>query len=165
MTFCCSTFTCRFDGTVLQWIQSLLTNRTQLVNFAGEQTAPSILKCGVPQRSVSGQIMSKFYASDSIHISKSYGIYDHCYANNNQLYIHCRVNESAVAVLRLLDSIKAINDWLCLNRLKMKPDKTYIIWLWTRQQLAFINITSLTLHDDNCHNSSILTCFLTLRCQ
>ena len=30
----------------------------------------------------------------------------------------------------------------------MNPDKTPVIWIDTRLQLAFINITLLTLHDD-----------------
>ena len=60
-------------------------------------------------------------------IAQYYGIYFHCYADDIQLYINCRANESAVAKARLLDCIKAIDNWLLFNRIKMNPDKTQVI--------------------------------------
>ena len=73
--------------------------------------------------------------------------YVHYYADNIQLRFYCHISEFTVAIARLLDCIRAIDDWLRSNRLKMNSDKTRVIWLGTRQQLASINITPLTLHD------------------
>ena len=64
-----------------------------------------------------------------------------------QLYVHCRTEESAAAVRRMLSCIAAIDKRLGSNRLKMYPGKTLIIWLGSRQCLATINITPLHLHN------------------
>ena len=37
------------DGQVLQWFQSFLSDRTQIVSFAGCRSSPSKLDCKVPQ--------------------------------------------------------------------------------------------------------------------
>jgi hypothetical protein len=38
-----------FSGTVLQWVGSFLTGRTQVVSFAGLHSAPTTLSYGVPR--------------------------------------------------------------------------------------------------------------------
>ena len=71
----------------------------------------------------------------------------HCYADDLQLYVHCRADKSVTAIAQLLACIQAIDRWMGSNRLKMNPDKTQFIWLGSRQQLSAINVTPLHLHD------------------
>ena len=71
----------------------------------------------------------------------------HCYADDLQLYVHCRVDDSAAAAARLLRRIEIIDKWFGSNHLKMNPEKTQLIWLGTRQQLGSLIITPLLLHD------------------
>ena len=87
------------------------------------------------------------YITDVNSIAQSFCINMQCYADDLQLYIHCRPNEAAVGVARLLSCIAAIDAWMNANRLKMNPDKTQVIWLGSKQQLAAVNITPLHLHD------------------
>ena len=71
----------------------------------------------------------------------------HCYADDLQLYVHCRVGDSAAAATRLLRCIEIIDKWFGSNYLKMNPEKTQLIWLSTKQQLGSFVITPLLLHD------------------
>jgi hypothetical protein len=48
---------------------------------------------------------------------------------------------------RLLLCIEAIAGWMGSNRLKLNPDKTQIIWLGSRHQLAAVQVVPLRLHD------------------
>ena len=73
--------------------------------------------------------MFNLYTGDVIRIAQSYDVCVHCYADDIQLYIHCRANESEVATARLLYCIKAIYDWLYSNCLQMNPDEAKAIWL------------------------------------
>ena len=91
--------------------------------------------------------MFTLYTADVIRIANSFGVNIHCYADNKQLYVHCRAEESAAAVRRMLSCIAAIDRWLGSNRRKINPDKTQIIWLGPRQRHATINIARLHLHD------------------
>ena len=134
-------------GTVLRWITSFLSNRTQVVNFAGGQSSQTILKCGVKQGSVFGSILFAMYTADVIRIAQSFGVQVHCYADDIQLYIHCRADEADAVLARLLDCICAIDAWMGSNRLKMDSVKIQMIWLVTRQQLASLHVTLIRLHD------------------
>ncbi len=134
-------------GTVLRWFRSFLSGRAQVVNFAGLQSARSLLTCGVPQGSVCGPILFNLYTADVVSIARLFGVSVHCYADDLQLYVHCRAGESVAAVARLLACIAAIDKWMASNRLKMNPAKTQIIWLGTWQQLAACDIAPLQLHD------------------
>jgi hypothetical protein len=49
-------YTYGIGGTALSWFRSFLTDRTQSVNFNGQQSSRSTLTSGVPQGSVSGPI-------------------------------------------------------------------------------------------------------------
>ena len=43
-------------GDYIKWFRSYLTDRTQYVNFNGEESAEHTLKCGVPQGSILGPL-------------------------------------------------------------------------------------------------------------
>jgi len=57
------------DGQVLQWFQLFLSDRTQIVSFAGCRSSPSKLDCGVPQGSVFGPLLFVLYAADVMKIA------------------------------------------------------------------------------------------------
>jgi len=46
---------------------------------------------------------------------------------------------------QLASCIIRIRDWLASNRLKLSEEKTQVIWLGTRQQLAKMSVDTLTL--------------------
>jgi hypothetical protein len=140
-------YTYGIGGTALRWFQSFLTGRSQTVSFAGSQSATSPLTCGVPQGSVCGRILFNLYTAHVVRLAHSFGVSIHCYADDLQLYIHSRPSEAAAAAERLLLCIEAIAGWMGSNRLKLNPDKTQIIWLGSRHQLAAVQVVPLRLHD------------------
>lgn len=135
-------------GTALHWLKSFLTDRVQAVIFGGQQSTRTQLTCGVPQGSVSGPLLFTLYTADVVAIAHAHEIKVHCYADDLQLYVHCRPSDAPAATARLLRCIQAIDEWMGSNRLKMNPDKTQIIWMGSRQHLAVLDTaTPLRLHD------------------
>ena len=152
-----------FGGTPLRWIRSFLSDRIQVSHFFDQQFAQSVLTCSVPQGSVSGSIMFTLYTTDVIRIALSFGVTAHCFADDLKLYVHCRTDEAAAAVARLIACIAAIEMWMGSNRLKVNPEKTKFIRLGSRNQLAAIYIAPLHLHDrtviapsTNVHNLGVI---------
>ena len=74
-------------GTVLQWIESYLQDRTQKVIINGTCSAPSILSCGVPQGSVIGPLLFLLYTGPLAKIITSHqGVNYAMYADDTQIY-------------------------------------------------------------------------------
>ena len=76
-------------GTPLRWTRSVLSDRTQVVYFSGQQSAQLVPTCDVPQGSVPGHIIFALYTADVIRTAHSFGVNVHCYADDLQLYAHC----------------------------------------------------------------------------
>ena len=73
---------------VLSWITTFISDRTQIVNFAGQQSTISVVLCGVPQGSVLGPILFLLYTADVTAIAQRHGFSAHSYADDTQLYLH-----------------------------------------------------------------------------
>ena len=75
-------------GTVLQWIESYLQDRTQRVIINGTCSAPPILSCGVPQGSVVGPLLFLLYTGSLAKIIASHqGVNYAMYADDTQIYL------------------------------------------------------------------------------
>jgi len=74
------------DGTALQWINSCLTNRPQVVAFGGVTSFCTLLRYGVPQGSVLEPLLFLLYTAGVASIAHGHGVLVHCYANDTQLY-------------------------------------------------------------------------------
>ena len=55
-------------GSVLSWINSFISVRTQTVIFNGTESTRSVLDCGVPQGSVLGPVLLLLYTADVTNI-------------------------------------------------------------------------------------------------
>ena len=73
-------------GTVLQWIDSYLTDRTQKVKIDEFSSDPVMLKHGVPQGSVLGTILYTLFTSPVGDISRSHNIGYHGFVDDTQNY-------------------------------------------------------------------------------
>lgn len=96
-------------GTALRWVQSFLTGRTLVVNFADQQSTRSTLTCGVQQGSVTGPLLLNLYTADVIRIAQSFAVHVHCYVDDLQLYNHSTVGDAPAAAQRLLKCTEAID--------------------------------------------------------
>ena len=73
------------------------------------------------------------------------GLVGHSYADDTQIYVSVPAADASAAVQRLSVCVARVEQWMGRNRLKMNQDKTQIMWIGTRQQLAKLNVTELTL--------------------
>jgi hypothetical protein len=125
-------------GKALCWFSSFLSDRKQIVAFAGACSCSTHLVCGVPQGSVLGPLLFVLYAAGVMKIASDHGVHVHAYADDMQTYISCEAADQRSATDRLLACIADVNKWMSSNRLKMNAEKTEFIWLGTRQQLCKI---------------------------
>ncbi len=132
-------------GTVLNWIFSFLSDRTQYISYNGNVSPKVNVTCGVPQGSVLGPLLFILYTSEILEIAAAHGVTIHCYADDIQLYCHCDSFNTADAENRITRCIADINTWMASNKLKLNPEKTQIMWLGTHQQLKRLPCSTLHL--------------------
>ena len=56
--------------------------------------------------------------------NKQHGLSSHTYADDTQLYAHCRAQSCQKTAVKVTECIKDIDRWMSSNRLKLKGDKT-----------------------------------------
>ena len=89
------------DGTVLSWVQSYLTGRTQSVVVAGLQSQPSPLNLGVPQGSVLGPVFFIMYTQPLSDVINNFSVSHVSYADDTQLYDHSSISDVSHLVQNL----------------------------------------------------------------
>ncbi len=110
------------QGQALRWFRSYLSDRYHFVYLNGEASQLSTVKYGVPQGSVRGPP----YLLPLGNIIRKYGISFHCYADDTQLYISTRPDETS-KLSKLTECVKNVKDWMTNNFLLLNSDKTEIL--------------------------------------
>ena len=75
-----------------------------------------------------------------------------------QLYIRDKAQSCDERLLRFIECISEIENWMTSNQLKMNSDKTDFIWLGSKQQLAKIQCQSICLNGVHIPVSTEVTC-------
>jgi len=71
------------------------------------------------------------------HVAE-HGVSFHAFADNMQLYVHCRHDEVTSAILQLQNCVEDVSDWMSANRLKLNADKTELLWAGSRHGPAVL---------------------------
>ena len=119
-------------GTVLQWFDSYLSQRTQFVNINEANSMVRDLPMGVPQGSGLGPVLYLLYTAPLAKVIRSYGLDYLLYTNDTQLYFAFKSVDVDAAKSRVENCISAISRWMDLNELKLNHDKTEVMLIHSK---------------------------------
>ena len=123
-------------GTVLAWFRSYLSGRSFRVILSSSTSSIVYIVCSVPQGSVLGPLLFIVYTADLVDIAEKHGVSIHAFADDTQLYLHCRCADTMSAAVQLEQCIADVGCWMSANRLKLNRDKTELLWAGSRHSLS-----------------------------
>ncbi len=135
------------QGQALRWFRSYLSDRYHFVYLNRESSQLSPVKYGVPQGSVLGPLLFSIYMLSLGNIIREYGISFHCYADDTQLYISTRPDET-YKLSKLTECVKNVKDWMTNNFLLLNSDKTEILLIGPKNSTQ--NLLDYNLQLDGC---------------
>jgi len=132
---------CGLTDDALRWHTSYLHSRSYAIV---SETVD--LSCGLPQGSSLGPLKFVVYAADLHAVTRHHNVKLHSFADDTQLYRHTTIKDVQLAKRDMITAIMDINAWSHSHRLKLNAQKSKVIWLGTRQQLAKLNQADMTIH-------------------
>ena len=103
-----------------------------------------------------GPLLFLLYTAELFDVITECGCTGHAYADDTQVYVSTPAEDHSDAVDRLTSCIIRVRDWMARNRLKLKEDKTQVIWLSTRQLLDKVMVQTLELQNATVPFSSVV---------
>ena len=133
----------------LNWFQSYLSNRKQLVCLDDYTSSLSTITTGVPQGSILGPLLFLIYVNDLS--SSSTNTKCIMYADDTSLLIPYKLNSCCTIATQtdfINNELKYVYDWLCANKLSLNTNKTkYMIFHFTQRKLSNNDIPSIKIHE------------------
>ena len=134
----------KISGTVLKWIESYLSDRSQAVVLKNEDgeivMSDNIgISMGVPQGSVLGPLLFTLFTTPFGDICRHYNQEFHLYADDTQLYasfIASSDESRESCMLKINSCVAEISKWMSMTLLKLNEDKSEIMFIATHQQLS-----------------------------
>ena len=124
-----------FEGTVLAWLRSYLSGRTQTVCINGKYSESQDICQGVPQGSVLGPILFCLYVQPVSSVINRHPVSLMQYADDTQLYSSFDVSNASSAVRNIETCINDVKAWMCANKLAMNDAKTEVILIGPKRVL------------------------------
>ena len=113
-------------NSVLSWFRSYLNNRSHCVDVNNNIYHSFQLFSGVPQGSVLAPILFTLCIKPLTSIISKFGFSYRFYADDAQFYATFDADKTLDANV-LTKCLKAVEQWLCCNKLKLKNSKTQCI--------------------------------------
>ena len=126
-----------------QWFRSYLSNRYQAVRINTALSEPLLMRCGVPQRSILGQLLFTVYTNDLPSIPQHCST--DCYVDETKLLMSFQVQDCEPTMAAMNDDLIKLRNWCFDNKLPLNPDKTRLIVYGSRQMISKIKDFRLTL--------------------
>jgi len=105
------------SGTVLSFIKSYMTDCKQFVKFGQHKSTETKLEVGVPQGSVLGPLLFAVYCSLVADVITSHGVRHHQYADDTQLHLAMRADNTASGLSILATCTADVKLWIMQNGL------------------------------------------------
>ena len=126
------------QGTVLSWIKSYVSDRTQCVTVGGKTSDPKPLLFGVPQGSVLGPLLFSLYVQPLSDIIEGHNCDYHKYADDTELSKSAKAEAFDGARLCVKNCVNDILCWMDSNKLKLNTDKTEVLAVGDLSNLGLI---------------------------
>ena len=136
-----------FQGTVLKWFNSYLTDRIQSVCIDGVKSLPSPLVYGVPQGSVLGPVLFTLYTQPLSDVIILHDCSFHKYADDTEISKFSSPESFSSTQTSVQTCIADILSWMNSNKLMLNPGKTEVMISGTKFRLGQIDAVSLPIED------------------
>ena len=111
-------------GTENEWFRSYLSNRTQYVIINGVKSSSQVVKCGVPQGSVTGPLLFLIFIND---ICRATELFTLLYADDTTFQLSGE--DLSILYLQVNQELEKARRWFQANKLTLNTDKTkYMIF-------------------------------------
>ena len=111
--------------------------------YDGRLSAIQQVNFGVPEGSVLCPLLLTIYTAEVCKIVINHGCQVHLYADNCQVYVSVQVDGVSSATTRLSQCIADVAEWFSMNRLRLNPAKTQVIWLGSKQLVDRVDIVDV----------------------
>ena len=112
------------------------------------QSSETNLEVGVPQGSVLDPLLFDVYCSLVADVIASHVVRCHQYANDTQLHLAMRVDNTAVGLSILAACTTDVKQWYMQNGLQLNPDTSEALVMGTATQVrAVSSLTSVSVAD------------------
>jgi len=134
-----ATLTKRLCGIAPSWSQSYLQDRTQFVKLRQHRSSETTMEVGIPQGSVLGPLLFAVYCSPVADVIASHGVRRHQYADDTQLHLAMRVDNTAAGLSILAACTTDVKQWYMQNGLQLNPDESEALFMGTATQLRAVS--------------------------